>query len=187
MISINVIIFCNYMFCEVYKSHPWRHGYPPYIRRMTGGYPPSGWRVLEDGVRKSEIHRCCLHAQNKSKYFLCIKKSMMLTSEDWLARHITRTFPANFTKKIYFCFQKHVFLWVKMTENTGLTLSHSEKKMLQETFYTISSNFFSFISVRQGDFSWKPNRVGAAAALARSEKHVSGDWSYKMGYFSSSS
>ena len=29
MISINVIIFSNYMFCEVYKSHPWRHGYPP--------------------------------------------------------------------------------------------------------------------------------------------------------------
>ena len=62
-----------------------------------------------------------------------------------------------------------------MSEHTGLTLSHSEKKMLQETFNTISSNFFSFISVRQGDFSWKPNRVGAAAALARSEKHVSGD------------
>ena len=35
MISINVIIFCNYMFCEVYKSHPWRHGYPPYIRRIS--------------------------------------------------------------------------------------------------------------------------------------------------------
>ena len=36
MISINVIIFCNYMFCEVYKSHPWRHGYPPDIRQISG-------------------------------------------------------------------------------------------------------------------------------------------------------
>ena len=36
MISINVIIFSNYMFCEVYKSHPWRHGYPPDIRQISG-------------------------------------------------------------------------------------------------------------------------------------------------------
>ena len=35
MISKKVIIFCN-MFCEVYKSHPWRHGYPPEIRQISG-------------------------------------------------------------------------------------------------------------------------------------------------------
>ena len=29
MISINAIIFSNYMICEVYRSHSWRHGYPP--------------------------------------------------------------------------------------------------------------------------------------------------------------
>ena len=34
-ISKNVIIFCNYMFCEVYKSHPWRHGYPADDRRIS--------------------------------------------------------------------------------------------------------------------------------------------------------
>ena len=55
MISINVIIFCNYMFCEVYKSHPWRHGYPPYIRRMTGGYPQSGPRVPKADVWTEEM------------------------------------------------------------------------------------------------------------------------------------
>ena len=44
MISINVIIFCNNMFCEVYKSHPWRHG-----------YPPSGPRVPEAGIKKIRV------------------------------------------------------------------------------------------------------------------------------------
>ena len=29
MISINAIIFSYYMICEVYRSHSWRHGYPP--------------------------------------------------------------------------------------------------------------------------------------------------------------
>ena len=36
------------MFCEVYKSHQWRHGYPPDIRRyLPSG--PSGPRVPEAG------------------------------------------------------------------------------------------------------------------------------------------
>ena len=49
MISINVIIFSNYMFCEVYRSHPEGSGgnrfHPADIRRISGGYPPSGLRV----------------------------------------------------------------------------------------------------------------------------------------------
>ena len=32
MISINSIVFSNDMIFEVYRSHPWRHGYPPDIR-----------------------------------------------------------------------------------------------------------------------------------------------------------
>ena len=36
MISINAIIFSNYMICEVYQSHPWRHGYPPSGLRIPG-------------------------------------------------------------------------------------------------------------------------------------------------------
>ena len=39
IIWINVIIFWNYMFCEVYKSQLWRHGYPADIR-----YPDCGFR-----------------------------------------------------------------------------------------------------------------------------------------------
>ena len=42
MISINVIIFSNYMFCEVYRSHPEDSGGD----RISAGYPPSGVRVL---------------------------------------------------------------------------------------------------------------------------------------------
>ena len=35
MISINVIIYSNYMFCEVYRSHPEDSG----AGRISGGYP----------------------------------------------------------------------------------------------------------------------------------------------------
>ena len=49
MFSINAIIFSNYMFCEVYRSHPWRHGYPADNQRISGGYPSSGFRVPEVG------------------------------------------------------------------------------------------------------------------------------------------
>ena len=52
MISINAIILPNYMICEVYRFHPWRHGYPADIRHPVGGFRrpvPSGLRVLEAG------------------------------------------------------------------------------------------------------------------------------------------
>ena len=35
MISINGIIFSNYMICEFFRSHPWRHGNPPDIQRIS--------------------------------------------------------------------------------------------------------------------------------------------------------
>ena len=42
----------NDMIFEVYRSHPWRHGYPADIRHPVGGFRrpvPSGLRVLEAG------------------------------------------------------------------------------------------------------------------------------------------
>ena len=46
MILINAIIFSNYMFCEVYRSHP----EDPGGDRISAGYPPSGNRVPGPGV-----------------------------------------------------------------------------------------------------------------------------------------
>ena len=58
MISINVIIFSIYMFCEVYRSHPEGSGgnrfHPADIRRISGGYPPSGVRVPAPDIRPPE-------------------------------------------------------------------------------------------------------------------------------------
>ena len=42
MISINAIIFSNYMICEVYRSQPWRRGYPADIR-----HPDCEFRALD--------------------------------------------------------------------------------------------------------------------------------------------
>ena len=65
MISINVIIFSNYMFCEVYRIHPEDSGggrisagYPADIRhpengfraRISGGYPVDIRRISAGGI-----------------------------------------------------------------------------------------------------------------------------------------
>ena len=46
MLSINAIIFSDYMFCEVYRSDPWRHGYPP-----SG---PRGFSRLHNSARSEK-------------------------------------------------------------------------------------------------------------------------------------
>ena len=52
MISINVIIFSIYMFCEVYRSHPEETGYPADIRhpefRFSGQAKPRRINVFKD-------------------------------------------------------------------------------------------------------------------------------------------
>ena len=65
MISINVIIFCNYMFCEVYKSHPWRHGYSPDVRRISairtagsGGMSNIPWHICDESLGLLERPLC---------------------------------------------------------------------------------------------------------------------------------
>ena len=50
MISINAIIFSNYKLCEVYRSHPCRHGYPSDIRP-----PDRGFSRQESGLGLQDI------------------------------------------------------------------------------------------------------------------------------------
>ena len=52
MILINAIIFSEYMICEVYRSHPWRHWYPPDIRRT------SAIRIAGSGGNFYDVFRC---------------------------------------------------------------------------------------------------------------------------------
>ena len=80
MISIKAIIFSNYKIYEVYRSHPWRHGYPLDIRQITGGYPPSGLRVpeavlflfaeLDNVVTISDYQHYCIIYSNNTGYIV---------------------------------------------------------------------------------------------------------------------
>jgi len=101
MISINVIIFSNYMFCEVYKSHPWRHGYPPDIRQISGAAmnlnrpycettkQMTFWRTSN---HRREIFSICLEKVHIVRTFFNIRERTICTYSCSCSHFFVRTF-----------------------------------------------------------------------------------------------
>ena len=70
MISINAIVFSNYMIFEVNRYHPRRHGYPADIRPPESGFCIQQPR--EPAIRMVDIFvtsRMCKNTKLDNQYF----------------------------------------------------------------------------------------------------------------------